>query len=592
MTAPVDPKLATAASAQHELTQRKLEMDALRKRLRTDPSKEQKLREACEGFESIFVQKMWEQMRATLPKEGYLHSKEEEMWQSMYDQELAKKMTSAGGIGLADMIYEQLSTRLADASRTTAPSSVREPVPVKPVSMMPRVVTPSAEGAKGGAKPGASAVASSMYEPASPEAPVVSDAAEAHADAPAVEGGVGGHDLVRQHLAELERQVAAAPEAASTVPGTAAQAGATPAGVPGVNGVAAAAPASPVASLAASPVASPVASTGAAPSAPNTPMTSNSTDATAAAQAVAAPQRRASRSGKDGPTRGLPAASVAGENTRKVRSPMRDAQLGPPIVHRTGAMKRVASPAATRALTVPAGAPSATELQTAASGSPALGAGNAAGSAPEGATGVTVSSPSSGATPGAATGATAGASGATPTAATPSSAPPASPVSSVPGVKSSPTGGPAVASGTPGSMAWPHEGRIASGFGWRNDPLTGERAWHPGVDIAVAEGDPVRAAWDGKVVFAGERADYGKLVVLEHPGGWRSFYGHNGSLDVREGDAVRAGTEIAKAGGTGRVAGPHLHFEVRQGELAVNPEYAARSLASGGVLAQRTRSGG
>lgn len=569
MTAPVDPKLATAASAQHELTQRKLEMDALRKRLRNDPSKEQKLREACEGFESIFVQKMWEQMRATLPKEGYLHSKEEEMWQSMYDQELAKKMTSAGGIGLADMIYEQLSTRLSDASRTTAPSSVREPVPVKPVSMMPRVVTPSADGVKGGAP----AKGSSMYEPASPEAPVVSDASEAHGDAPAVEGGAGGHDLVRRHLAELERQVAAAPEAATPAAGTTAA---------GASGAAGAAPASAVAATAAT------AASGASPVAPNAPATQNSTDATGAAQAVAAPQRRASRSGKDGPTRGLPAASVAGETTRKVRSPMRDAQLGPPIVHRTGAMKRVASPAATRALTVPAGAPSAAELQSAASGSPAQGAGNAAGSAPEGAAGVTVSSPSFGAT----TGVTPAAATGSPAGASPATSSPASPASSVSGVKASPTGGPAVASGTPGPMAWPHEGRIASGFGWRNDPLTGERAWHPGVDIAVAEGDPVRAAWDGKVVFAGERADYGKLVVLEHPGGWRSFYGHNGSLDVREGDTVRAGTEIAKAGGTGRVAGPHLHFEVRQGELAVNPEYAARSLASGGPSARLTRPGG
>ncbi|BFR47374.1 peptidoglycan DD-metalloendopeptidase family protein [Nitratidesulfovibrio sp. HK-II] len=577
MTAPVDPKLATAASAQHELTQRKLEMDALRKRLRNDPSKEQKLREACEGFESIFVQKMWEQMRATLPKEGYLHSKEEEMWQSMYDQELAKKMTSAGGIGLADMIYEQLSTRLSDASRTTAPSSVREPVPVKPVSMMPRVVTPSADGVKGGAP----AKGSSMYEPASPEAPVVSDASEAHGDAPAVEGGAGGHDLVRQHLAELERQVAAAPEAAtpaSAATGTAALAGVPAAGVAGTGGAAGAAPASAVAAAAASG-ASPVAPN--APNSPTSPNLQNPVDAAGAAQAVAAPQRRASRSGKDGPTRGLPAASVAGETTRKVRSPMRDAQLGPPIVHRTGAMKRVASPAATRALTVPSGAPSAAELQSAASGSPAQGAGNAAGSAPEGPAGVTVSPPLSGGNPAAATGSPVGASPAT-----------SSPASTVSGVKSSPTGGPAVASGAPGPMAWPHEGRIASGFGWRNDPLTGERAWHPGVDIAVAEGDPVRAAWDGKVVFAGDRADYGKLVVLEHPGGWRSFYGHNGSLDVREGDTVRAGTEIAKAGGTGRVAGPHLHFEVRQGELAVNPEYAARSLASGGPSARLTRPGG
>ena len=233
MTAPVDPKLATAASAQHELTQRKLEMDALRKRLRTDPSKEQKLREACEGFESIFVQKMWEQMRATLPKEGYLHSKEEEFWQSMFDQELAKKMTSAGGIGLADMIYEQLSTKLTDASRTTAPSSVREPVPVKPVSLVPRMITPASEGASGTGGTGGtggvrSGAASSMYEPASPEAPVAGDAqvsgatgtdakvgpaSQAESASQAQSANQAGHTIVQQHLAELERQVAAAPPA-------------------------------------------------------------------------------------------------------------------------------------------------------------------------------------------------------------------------------------------------------------------------------------------------------------------------------------------------------------------------------------------
>lgn len=539
MTAPVDPKLATAASAQHELTQRKLEMDALRKRLRNDPSKEQKLREACEGFESIFVQKMWEQMRATLPKEGYLHSKEEEFWQSMFDQELAKKMTSAGGIGLADMIYEQLSTRLTDASRTTAPGSVREPVPVKPVSLVPRMITPVAES-----KAGAS---SSMYEPASPEAPAAPEAPP-EADGQAGALPQAGHDLVQQHLAELERQVASAPPAGDTGPAAAT--------VEAASAVTAAAGATAVTG-AADAVA---AQSGLAPAAA----------AAEAGQAAASTAQRRTARGKDGPTRGLPAASVAGESTRKVRSPMRDAQLGPPIVHRTGAMKRVASPASTRALTVPSGAPSAVELQAgqAVQGVQAAVSGDAAiGTAP-----------ASGATP---------SSGANSSASTPQAAP-----APTPAPKASPTGGPAVALGTPGPMAWPHEGRIASGFGWRNDPITGERAWHPGVDIAVTEGDPVRAAWDGKVVFAGERADYGRLVVLEHPGGWRSFYGHNGSLDVREGDVVRAGTEIAKAGGTGRVAGPHLHFEVRQGELAVNPEYAARSLASGGPAAQRTRPGG
>jgi peptidoglycan hydrolase FlgJ len=82
--------------------------------------KEKKLREACEGFESIFIQKMWEEMRKTLPKSTMLHGKEEDFWQGMYDQELAKKMTSAGGIGLADMMFTQLSSNLASASKTTA----------------------------------------------------------------------------------------------------------------------------------------------------------------------------------------------------------------------------------------------------------------------------------------------------------------------------------------------------------------------------------------------------------------------------------------------------------------------------------------
>ena len=87
--------------------------------------KEKKLRDACEGFESIFIQKMWEQMRATVPKTGFLHGKEEQFWQGMYDQELAKKMASAGGIGLADMMYDQLSRTLVSSSRTTA--SARPP---------------------------------------------------------------------------------------------------------------------------------------------------------------------------------------------------------------------------------------------------------------------------------------------------------------------------------------------------------------------------------------------------------------------------------------------------------------------------------
>ncbi len=83
-------------------------------------AKAKKLREACEGFESIFIQKMWQEMRNTVPKSGLLHGREEKFWQDMYDQELSKSMTRAGGIGLADMMYEQLSRGLASASRDAA----------------------------------------------------------------------------------------------------------------------------------------------------------------------------------------------------------------------------------------------------------------------------------------------------------------------------------------------------------------------------------------------------------------------------------------------------------------------------------------
>ncbi len=80
--------------------------------------KEKELRSAAEGFEAIFIQKMWEQMRASVPENAYLSSKEEKYWQSMYDQQLGKDMAAGGGIGLANMIVEQMSK-----DRVTSPST-------------------------------------------------------------------------------------------------------------------------------------------------------------------------------------------------------------------------------------------------------------------------------------------------------------------------------------------------------------------------------------------------------------------------------------------------------------------------------------
>ena len=124
----VDPRLSAQQALQDDPVQRKLQIDALRERL-AEPGKDdaaaRKLKEACQGFESIFLQRIWEQMRKSVGKEGYLHSRDEESYQSMFDQELAKKMAEAGGIGLADMLQEQLSVKLGKASIASSPGMLK-----------------------------------------------------------------------------------------------------------------------------------------------------------------------------------------------------------------------------------------------------------------------------------------------------------------------------------------------------------------------------------------------------------------------------------------------------------------------------------
>ena len=130
-------------------------------------------------------------------------------------------------------------------------------------------------------------------------------------------------------------------------------------------------------------------------------------------------------------------------------------------------------------------------------------------------------------------------------------------------------------------MHWPVEGRISSDFGWRRDPFTGEQAWHSGVDMVAPKGTPIEAAWDGRVAFVGQRGGYGNLVVLEHAGGWRSYYAHNEQNTVQAGDTVQTGQQIATVGSSGRSTGPHLHFEVRQGNMAWNPKQIRDRLEAG-----------
>ncbi|MFP4213105.1 MAG: peptidoglycan DD-metalloendopeptidase family protein [Desulfohalobiaceae bacterium] len=127
----------------------------------------------------------------------------------------------------------------------------------------------------------------------------------------------------------------------------------------------------------------------------------------------------------------------------------------------------------------------------------------------------------------------------------------------------------------------PVQGEVSSGFGWRQDPFSGEKAWHSGVDYAAPEGSPVKACWPGEVVFAGENQGYGKQVVVRHEQGWQSVYAHNSENLVSPGDKVQAGEEIARVGDSGRSTGPHLHFELRQGDIAWDPQQIKGRILAG-----------
>lgn len=118
---------------------------------------------------------------------------------------------------------------------------------------------------------------------------------------------------------------------------------------------------------------------------------------------------------------------------------------------------------------------------------------------------------------------------------------------------------------------WPIEGRVTSSFGEREDPLNGEGAFHPGIDISAPWGTPVRAAGDGVVSGASMGSGYGREVVLNHGHDLNTVYAHLSSVAVMPGQHVTCGQIIGYVGQTGRSTGPHLHYEVRVHNVPVNP---------------------
>jgi len=117
----------------------------------------------------------------------------------------------------------------------------------------------------------------------------------------------------------------------------------------------------------------------------------------------------------------------------------------------------------------------------------------------------------------------------------------------------------------------PLKGKINSDFGYRKDPFRKRIGFHSGIDIDANYGDPIVATADGVVSKAGWQSSYGKTVVIKHQEGFKTIYGHLSKITVKEGQKVKVGEVIGKAGSTGRSTGTHLHYEVVRNGKKVNP---------------------
>ena len=119
---------------------------------------------------------------------------------------------------------------------------------------------------------------------------------------------------------------------------------------------------------------------------------------------------------------------------------------------------------------------------------------------------------------------------------------------------------------------WPVDGKLEGGFGGRRNPFGGAGyEFHSGQDIEADMGAPVVAGARGRVFFVGWQNGYGQLVIVDHGGGLSTRYGHLSHIDVDAGQQVARGQLLGKVGSTGRSTGPHLHYEVRINDQAVNP---------------------
>lgn len=540
-----DMDAAMLAMRNQDLVQQKMQIDALNSSLNPGKDEAAKLKESCQGFESIFIQKMWEQMRKTVPQEGYLHSKQEAMYQSMFDYEFSRKMSEAGGIGLADMMYEQLGQRLVQQGSITETSGG----PVLPI--VPATGSPTANNRFGKVE--------------QPEAAVVEAQAEKPSLIPLYEEihepvNLDGLDLEEysQNLLLAELQAAEAfalqnqPLPFSTQAGAAAvsQTMQNPAGQnsAGQNQNPAAQPEvvieAPVpadgsgqAQAAAQGLAQGQARPSSAIQASVKPVQSPLAEAAGnniasmleeAGQSMNADRRAAVLAGR------LAVAEEAAVSPVLVADSLSDQEKN--LLQ--SALEQSANSAAA------GGSASSGLYADAAIDGPLVGGGFSAALSE-----FTESQSAVGSASGIDNGLNAVAQA---------------------GVSSS---SPAERRGNSLEMPLytnPVDGPALKPFGWA-EAEDGSRAWHQGVDYAAIQGEPVRAAMDGRIIFAGEREGYGQLVIVEHADGWRTFYGNSSLQGHAVGDSVTNGTAFATIVADREENSTHLHFELRRGELALNP---------------------
>lgn len=115
------------------------------------------------------------------------------------------------------------------------------------------------------------------------------------------------------------------------------------------------------------------------------------------------------------------------------------------------------------------------------------------------------------------------------------------------------------------SFIWPAAGTISSGFGLRHGKM------HEGIDITRDKGLNIMAVGNGIVEYSGPKSGYGKTIIINHGKGFKTLYAHNSRLYVKKSMKIKTGTIIAQMGSSGKVTGPHLHFEIKLNGKAKNP---------------------